>query len=79
MNEIKTINAQTIFNLHKHFIGIPDKRQDRITEDRLMEWAENPKRKYVCIFCGKEARQEGSIMYCHKCKEYKGIFPDCEE
>jgi len=47
------------------------------TKERLMAWAGNPERKFICIFCGSPPAEHNGFMWCRRCKEYKGIMPDC--
>ncbi len=69
--------SQEIFEGYKRFVGTFDINSNIITEDRLMAWAKNPSRKFICIFCGNEPTDRNGFVYCQRCKEYKGIMPDC--
>ena len=78
--ELKQYIPQTpeqIYNEYKHFVGIGDIDQNIITRERLMAWASNTNRKFICIFCGNPPAEHNGFMWCRGCKEYKGIMPDC--
>ena len=67
----------TLYNEYEHLIGELDKNGDKITQMRIIKWAINPNRKFICIFCSEEATITNGFAYCANCKEYKGIMPDC--
>jgi len=66
-----------IYEEHRHYVGAYDMDLQTITERRLMEWACDPKREYVCHFCGNPPMIENGFMFCRLCKDYKGIIPNC--
>jgi len=77
---IKTSEPETpdqIFNEYKHFVGAYDINSVPITAKRLMAWASDPKRVFICIFCGNPPAEHNGFQWCQRCKQYKGIMPDC--
>lgn len=66
-----------IYKKNTHFIGTYDIDGKTITGERLMAWACDPKREYYCVFCASEPAEENGFMSCRRCKEYKGIMPNC--
>lgn len=73
----KPLTPEQIFDEYKHFVGTYDIDSNTVTEERLMAWAEDPKRELICIFCGSEIVNRGGFIYCQRCNEYKGIMPNC--
>lgn len=69
--------SNLIYLEHKHFLNTPDIDGETITESRLLAWAEDPKREYYCIFCNSQPAEQNGFMRCRRCKEYKGIMPNC--
>lgn len=69
--------TEELFEDYKHFVGTYDIDSNTITRKRLMAWAQDPKRELICIFCGSEPVNRGGFIYCQRCKEYKGIMPNC--
>jgi len=67
----------SLYEEYKHFIGTYDIDGNTITARRLMEWAQDPKREFYCIFCGKPPIKTAKFMWCSLCNEYKGIMPNC--
>jgi len=77
---IKQYNPQIpeqLLNEYKHFVSIYDIDSVLITKERLMAWAGDPNRKFICIFCGSPPAEHNGFMWCRGCKQYKGIMPDC--
>lgn len=68
-----------VFEEYRHFINAPDIDGNTITAHRLMAWALDPKREFICIFCGSPPSERNGFMTCRRCKEYKGIMPDCNQ
>ena len=66
-----------LYEEHKHFVGTYDIDSKVITAERLMSWAYDSSREYYCIFCGSPPTEQNVFMWCRRCKEYKGIMPDC--
>jgi len=66
-----------IYERYKHFINTYDIDGNTITANRLMVWAQDPKREFYCIFCGAPPAEQNGFMWCRRCKEYKGIMPNC--
>lgn len=66
-----------VYEQYKHFINSYDIDGNTITASLLMAWACDPKREFYCIFCGSSPAVEGEFMWCRRCKEYKGIMPNC--
>ena len=71
------LTANDIFEEYKYFVGTYDIDSNIITKERLMAWAEDPKRELVCIFCGNEPRNMNGYTICPLCRGYKGIIPNC--
>jgi len=69
--------AVSMYDNHRHFIGTYDIDGDTITETRLKRWAEDPGREFICIFCDSPPMEQNGFMWCRRCKEYKGIMPNC--
>jgi hypothetical protein len=72
----KEANRIALYNAYKHFVNTYDIDGLIITSARLMKWCEDPKRELICIFCGR-TYPVCDYVYCHACKEYKGIMPNC--
>lgn len=76
-NDREFIDQLQLFEEYKHFVGTYDIDSNVITKERLMAWASDPNRKFICIFCGSPPTESNGFMWCHRCTEYKGIMPDC--
>ena len=79
------------FEKWRYHIGIENQRGEKLTEEQLKKWVEDPERMMECIFCqvveppsyfhlhlGRIifGRKEGEwITGCPRCREYKGIQP----
>lgn len=79
IKQYKPPTASDIFEEYKHFVGTYDIDSNTITRERLMAWAEDPKRELICIFCGGEPVNKEGFISCQRCKEYKGVMPNCPD
>ncbi len=73
----KESQVVAIYQDYRHLIGSDDIDGNCITAERLMKWAEDPKRELICIFCGSQPFTHNGFTYCRRCHEYKGIMPNC--
>lgn len=73
----KELKVVAIYQQYRHFVGTYDIDNNTITAERLMRWAEDPKRELICIFCGSEPTDNNGFVSCRRCKTYKGIMPNC--
>jgi hypothetical protein len=73
-----TMEAAKLYKQWKHLIGTEDTSSQKITEDRLLKWAETSG-NLVCVFCCSTPITKNGFTYCQHCNEYKGIIPDMED
>lgn len=72
-----TAQEVAIYEEYKHFVDTYDIDGVTITASRLMAWAQDPKREFYCIFCGSSPTEQHGFRWCCRCKEYKGVMPNC--
>ena len=77
LKQYKPQTPEQIFDEYKHFVGTLDIDSNLITAKRLMSWASDSAREFICIFCGSPPAEHNGFMWCRRCKQYKGIMPDC--
>lgn len=67
--------ALTIVEKYRTHIGSPDYYTGKtlLTRQMLTKWAEDPERKFVCIFC--DSIWSPNVKICPRCQEYKGFVP----
>lgn len=78
------------FERWKYYIDIAEnQRGEKLTEERLRKWADDPNRMLECVFCqiveppsyfqvgllGYAGVDYGTTTCCPRCREYKGIQP----
>ena len=70
--EKMVIDAVEVYLRVKHLIGIENIDGELFTKQSLVRWSINPRRKFICIFCGNVSSDD---HVCSVCKEYKGLLP----
>jgi Zn finger protein HypA/HybF involved in hydrogenase expression len=60
----------------KHYAGMKNQRNETLTLEMIKIWCESPNPEVECEFCGNtQSFNTMDILYCHKCREYKGLIP----
>lgn len=75
------------FERWKNYIDIAEnQRGEKLTEEQLRKWADDPERMMECVFCqiveepsyfqlSQFSGDKNPITCCPRCGEYKGIQP----
>lgn len=76
------------FERWKYYIDCAEnQRGEKLTEEQLRKWAEDPERMLECVFCqvvelpsyfqlpAHRFIYTGGILGCPRCREYKGVQP----
>jgi thymidine kinase len=80
LNETIADEIKHLFNNWRHLIGLYYDGIGELSEGKLMKWASRlDPDDLICIYCGEKAsvNRNGEFHYCGRCREYKGIIPNC--
>lgn len=76
IHRVQTWEVDNLLQRYHRFLGKESFYLDKniiLTRSKLKEWARNPDRRLVCIFCG--TRWSTEVLICSTCREARGMMP----